>query len=96
MSQKKRKKHTSSPTVQTSKNPQRLQQTSKTKKMNPLARNLLLIDLICLCASQWLLQREMIPDPVASLVAILGIIMLIVALYLEFGSNRPGLKAPKR
>lgn len=96
MSQKKRKKYTPPPAKQTGKDPQRLQQTAKTKKMNPLARNLLLVDLICLCASQWLLQQEMIPDPVASLVAILGIIMLFVALYLEFGSNHPGLKGPKR
>lgn len=96
MSQKKRKKHTPPPVRQTGKDPQRLQQTAKTKKMNPLARNLLLIDLICLCASQWLLEREMIPDPVASLISILGLIMLFVALYLEFGSGHLGLKGSKR
>ena len=87
MSQKRQKKRNNQP-LQTGKNPNKLQQTSKSKKMNPLARNLLLIDLVTLGASQLMVEHEMISEAMANFVAGLGIVMLIVALYLEFGPKK--------
>lgn len=84
MSQKKHKKRNAQPR-QVGNNPNKLQQTSKSKKMNVLARNLLLIDLIVLGASQMMVENQMISETMANFISLLGLVMLAVALYLEFG-----------
>lgn len=90
MSQKKRKKHNVS-SNSLSKDPMKLQQTSRTKRMDTLPRNLLLSDLVILAASQMMLDNGMISNAMADFVGVVGIIMLIAALILLFGpKNRAG------
>lgn len=90
MSQKKRKKHTV-PSNSPSKDPMKLQQTSRSKRMDTLPRNILLSDLVILAASQMMLDKGMISNAMADFVGVVGVIMLIAALILLFGpQNRAG------
>ena len=93
MSQKKRKKRNSN---YAGKDPMKLQQTSNNKKMDPLTRNILLSDLVILAASMMLQEHGLISETMASIVCVVGIIMLIVALYLLFGPQRRIDGVPKR
>lgn len=94
MSQKKRKKQNSNYTG-SRKDPMKLQQASSNKKMDPLTRNILLSDLIILAASMMLQENGMISDTMGGIVCVVGVIMLIVALYLLFGPPRRIDGAPK-
>ena len=87
MSQKKKKSH-SSGSYTGGKNPNRLQQTSKNKKMNPRARNLLCIDLVMLAANEWMVKESMISESGANMIAGFGVILLLAALYLQFGTGK--------
>lgn len=87
MSQKKRKKRNSSSTV-LSKDPRKLQETAKSKRMDTLPRNLLLSDLVLLAASQMMLDREMISNTMADIVGVVGLLMLVAALFLLFGPKK--------
>lgn len=90
MSQKKHKKRNSSSNY-TSKDPMKLQQTSSSKKLDPLPRNLLLTDLVLLAASQMMLDKGMISNTMADIIGLVGLVMLITALILLFGpKNRAG------
>ena len=93
MSQKKRKKQNSN---YGGKDPMKLQQTSKTKKMDPLTRNILFSDLVILAASMMLQEYGMISEGMATVVAIVGVILLVVALYLLFGPQKRINGAPKQ
>lgn len=93
MSQKKRKKQNSN---YTGKDPMKLQQTSKNKKADPLTRNILLSDLVILAASLMLQEQGLIGEGMATFVTIIGIIMLIVALYLLFGPQKRINGTPKQ
>ena len=48
-------------------------------RMDPVARSLLLVDLVFLAAGQMLYTHGMLPDWASGVVNILGIIMLVVA-----------------
>lgn len=98
MSQKKRKKRNSNYSGYSGsrKDPMKLQQTSNNKKMDPLTRNILLSDLVILAASMMLQEHGLISETMASIVCVVGIIMLIVALYLLFGPQRRIDGVPKR
>lgn len=87
MSQKKRKKRNSSSAV-LSKDPRKLQETAKSKRMDTLPRNLLLSDLVLLAASQMMLEREMISNTMADIVGVVGLLMLVTALFLLFGPKK--------
>ena len=90
MSQKKHKKRNSS-SYYGGKDPMKLQQTSSSKKLDALPRNLLLGDLVILAASQMMLEQGMISNTLADIVGVIGVIMLITALILLFGpQNRAG------
>lgn len=93
MSQKKRKKQNSN---YTGKDPMKLQQTSKNKKADPLTRNILISDLVILAASLLLQEQGLIGEGMATFVTIIGIIMLIVALYLLFGPQKRINGTPKQ
>ncbi len=93
MSQKKHKKRNSNYNG-SRKDPMKLQ-SAKNKKMDPLTRNILLSDLIILAASMMLQENGMISDTMAGIVCVVGVIMLIVALYLLFGPPRRIDGAPK-
>ena len=90
MSKKKKKKRNSNSYVM-DKDPLKLQQTSSAKRLDTLPRNLLLSDLVLMAASQMMLDNGMISQTVADIVGIIGVIMLITALFLLFGpKNRTG------
>lgn len=93
MSQKKRKKR--STPVNVGKDPMKLQQTSKHKKADPLTRNLLLSDLVILAASQMMLDKGMISQGMADFSGVVGVILLIIALYLLFGPQKRINGTPK-
>ena len=56
--------------------------------MDPVARNLLFINLIFLAAGQMLYTHGMLPDWASGVVNILGIILLIAALARQFGGKK--------
>lgn len=87
MSQKK-KKNRSSGSYTGGKNPNQLQQTAKNKKMNPRARNLLCIDLVMLAANEWMVKESMISEAGANMIAGFGVVLLLAALYLQFGTGK--------
>lgn len=57
------------------------------KRMNPIARNLLLIDLVMLAAAQYMYSMHWISDLISSGLTILGVILLLVALYIQFSGG---------
>ena len=94
MSQKKRKKRHSQ-TVYEEKNRQKQEQLANDrarygKRMNPTARNLLLINLVFLAAVNLLYNQGMISDFFSGLSTLLGIFLLIVALWFQFGKKNQG------
>ena len=93
MSQKKHKKRNSN---YGGKDPMKLQQTSKNKKADPLTRNILISDLVMLAASVMLQEQGLIGEGMATVVTVVGIIMLIVALYLLFGPQKRINGTPKQ
>ena len=87
MSQKKKKSHGSG-AYSGGKNPNKLQQTAKSKKMNPIPRNLLCIDLVMLAANEWMVRENMMSEAGANMISVFGVILLLVALYLQFGPKK--------
>lgn len=57
------------------------------KRMNPAARNLLFVALICLAISEILLRMQLLPEAVSLVISILALAALVVALYLQFSSS---------
>lgn len=57
------------------------------KRMNPTARNLLLGNLVFLGACEWMAQKGLISDTVSGVCTILGVILLMAALYFQFGKG---------
>ena len=65
------------------------------KRLNPTARNLLLGDLVLLAVVGLLLNNKLISDLTANLLSLLGIVLMIVALWFQFGALiyiHPGLR----
>ena len=87
MSQKKKKSHNAG-RYSGGKDPNQLQQTAKNKKMNPRARNLLCIDLVMLAASEWMVRENMMSEAGANMIALFGVVLLLIALYLQFGIKK--------
>lgn len=58
------------------------------KRMDPTARNLLLGNLVFLAASQMLYTNGMMSDTVNAITSIIGIILLFVALWFQFGKKK--------
>lgn len=66
------------------------------KRMDPTARNLLLGDLVFLCIIILLEQRSMITTTVSNLATIVGVILLLLALWFQFGrKNKDGHSGPQ-
>ena len=89
MSQKKHKKRQHSPTVAAKRQAQQAriaEEMSRSRnRMNPAARNLLLGNLVFLALAGLLERNGLIPTAAAGVCTILGIILLITALWLQFG-----------
>lgn len=86
----KKKKHHSAPksvgkgNVQTE---QMSNYTSKQKKMNPTARNLLLCNLIFLLVCQMCYDKGLISEAFSVFTSILGLVLIFVALWIQFGGG---------
>jgi hypothetical protein len=65
------------------------------KRMNPVARTLLLIDLVFLAVVSLLDINEMISDVISGACTLIGVAMLLIALWLQFGPKRRGSGGPK-
>lgn len=94
MSQKKNKKRHSQATIdakrQAAQNQLADEKDRSRKRMNPTARTLLLGNLVFLALVSWLAQQKVIPENIADLCAIPGVILLLVALWFQFGKKNQG------
>lgn len=57
---------------------------STRKQMNPTARRLLFLALICLALSEILLRMQLMPETVCLVIDIVALIAFLAALYLQF------------
>ena len=60
------------------------------KPLDPTARNLLLIDLVLLAVVGLLTNHNLISNLLSSILSIVGIILMFVALWCQFGKKRKG------
>jgi hypothetical protein len=65
------------------------------KRMNPVARALLLIDLVFLSVVSLLDINEIISDVISGACTLVGVAMLLIALWLQFGPKGRGSGGPK-
>ena len=94
MSQKKRKKRKPQG-GKPGQNPMELQQSSKRKKYKPVVWNMLWLDLIFLAVCQLLLSNEMIGEVQATVATVVGLVLLVVALVIQFRPEDRSPKGPK-
>jgi len=83
----KKKKHHSAPKAVGKGNAQTQQMsnyTSKQKKLNPTARNLLLCNLVFLVVCQMCYDRGLISETFSMFTSILGLVLIFVALWIQF------------
>ena len=60
------------------------------KRMNPVARNILLADLVILALAAILEGNGLITPLVSGVVSIVGLILMVVALWIQFGKKNGG------
>ena len=65
------------------------------KRLKPAARNVLLGDLVFLCAAQLLYDRGIISGTVSGACTVGGIVLLIVGLWLQFRNDEHKIDRPK-
>ena len=63
------------------------------KRLKPVARNILLADLVMLAATMMLENAKIINDAAASILTLVGVALLLIALYVQFAG---GGKSKKR
>ncbi len=63
------------------------QTANKTKKLTPLVRTMILVDLVFLAGVQMASDYEVIHPLVGTIASVLGLIVLIVALGIQFRSS---------
>ena len=63
------------------------EQQRNEKKFNPMARNLLLTDLVVLALAYLGEQLELLSPVIVGAITILGAVLLLVALYCQFGGG---------
>ncbi len=56
-------------------------------RMKPAARNLLLTDIVILAATEFLLMGKIISETLANGITILGVLLLLLALYIQFSKK---------
>ena len=57
------------------------------KKFNPMARTLLLLDLVFLAVLQLLFKNNLIPETVVNVGTLAGAALMFVGISLQFGKN---------
>ena len=69
------------------------------KRMNRTARNILLFTLVLLAAVQLGLQMEVMGEMTANLLSLVGLVLLIAALWIQFrnpnGGGQAGVRSPR-
>ena len=69
------------------------------KRMNRTARNILLFTLVLLAAVQLGLQIEVMGEMTANLLSLVGLVLLIAALWIQFrnpnGGGQAGVRSPR-
>lgn len=91
MSKKKYKKRQHSPTVMAKRQAEQeriADEVSRNRKrMNPVARNILLADLVILALAALLERNGLIPPIVSGVVSIFGLVLMVIALWVQFGKK---------
>ena len=99
MSKKKYKKRQHSPTVMAKRQAEQeriADEVSRSRKrMNPLARNILLADLVILALAALLEHNGLITPVVSGAASIIGLGLMIVALWIQFGRKNSGGGGPR-
>ena len=94
MSKKKYKKRQHSPTVMAKRQAEQEriadEKDRSRKRMNPVARNILLADLVILALAAILEGNGLITPLVSGMVSIFGIVLLVIALWVQFGKKKDG------
>lgn len=65
------------------------------KRMDPTARSLLLGDLVFLAVISMLDAAGILSDPVNALCTVIGAVLLVAALWFQFGRKRDGGAGPR-
>lgn len=69
------------------------------KRMNRTARNLLLLSLVLMAAVNLLVNMDVMGQAVANILSLVGIILLILALWFQFrdptGGGQAGVNSPR-
>ncbi len=63
------------------------QKSKARNRLKPAARNLLLTDLVILAATEFLLLNEIISENLASFVTLMGVGLILLALYIQFSKK---------
>ena len=65
------------------------------KRFKPAARNLLLLNLVFLAAVQLLYNQQLISELLSNICTVIGIILLFLALWIQFGGGPSGDATPR-
>ena len=65
------------------------------KRFKPAARNLLLLNLVFLAVVQLMYNKEIISDMVSGVCTLVGVILLFLALWIQFGGGPSGDGTPR-
>lgn len=100
MSQKKykKRKHSATVTAKRQAEQERIadEKDRARKRMDPTARTLLLLDLVFLAILSLLDANQMISAPLSAIGTIIGVILLLAALWFQFGKkDKFGRSGPK-
>lgn len=99
MAKKKYKKRTHSATVAAKRQAKQEriadEKARSGKRMNPVARNLLLCDLIFLAIVSLLDLNQAIPPLASSICTIIGVVLLLIALWFQFGPKKDRRDNPR-
>ena len=94
MSQKKHKKRHSQSTINAKRQANQAKLADEKdrmqKRMDPTARSLLLGDLVFLAICQLLYSNGIISETLSAISSIIGLILLVIALWFQFGNKRGG------
>ena len=66
------------------------------KRMNPVARHILFGDLVFLAATAWLEEMGILPTTYSNIFAVIGALLIPVALYFQFIKKDGGPKGGPR
>lgn len=97
MSKKKKRHSHSAPSARTRSQGAALadDKIQTSKRFKPAARNLLLFNLVFLAVVQLMYNNHMISDLVSGACTLLGIILLFVSLWIQFGGGPSGDATPR-